>query len=72
MLFGKMTKIWLRALVGAPDGSVIIRGERRVSPSEANQAGYHWLKNYLNAVQGIFWRMSTKETRLHESACHSP
>lgn len=32
-------KIWLRALVGAPDGSVIIRGERLVSPSEANQAG---------------------------------
>lgn len=32
-------KIWLRALVGAPDGSVIIRGERLSSPEEATQAG---------------------------------
>lgn len=32
-------KIWLRALVGAPDGKVIVRGERRVSPEEARQAG---------------------------------
>ena len=32
-------KIWLRALVGAPDGSVIIRGERLIAPQEASQAG---------------------------------
>lgn len=31
--------IWLRALVGAPDGSVIIRGERLSSPEQATQAG---------------------------------
>ncbi len=31
--------IWLRALVGNPDGSVIVRGERMVSPKEARQAG---------------------------------
>ncbi|OTA17826.1 porphobilinogen deaminase [Xenorhabdus vietnamensis] len=31
--------IWLRALVGAPDGTVIVRGERVVSPEEAYQAG---------------------------------
>ncbi|WP_045960086.1 hydroxymethylbilane synthase [Xenorhabdus poinarii] len=31
--------IWLRALVGHPDGSVIVRGERVISPKEARQAG---------------------------------
>ncbi|OKP04642.1 porphobilinogen deaminase [Xenorhabdus eapokensis] len=31
--------IWLRALVGSPDGTVIVRGERRISPEEARQAG---------------------------------
>lgn len=32
-------EIWLRALVGAPDGTVIIRGERRGKPEEAEQLG---------------------------------
>lgn len=32
-------KIWLRALVGAPDGSVIIRGECVATPEQASQAG---------------------------------
>ncbi|BBG60365.1 hydroxymethylbilane synthase [Providencia rustigianii] len=32
-------KIWLRALVGAPDGSTVIRGERLVEPEHATQAG---------------------------------
>nr|WP_294104352.1 hydroxymethylbilane synthase [Providencia sp.] len=32
-------KIWLRALVGAPDGSIIIRGECVSTPEQANQAG---------------------------------
>ncbi|MDC9605472.1 hydroxymethylbilane synthase [Xenorhabdus griffiniae] len=31
--------IWLRALVGSPDGTVIVRGERVVSAKEARQAG---------------------------------
>nr|WP_318384910.1 hydroxymethylbilane synthase [uncultured Enterobacter sp.] len=31
--------IWLRALVGAPDGSVLIRGERRGKPEDAEQMG---------------------------------
>ncbi|WP_099140486.1 hydroxymethylbilane synthase [Xenorhabdus kozodoii] len=31
--------IWLRALVGSPDGTVIVRGERVISPKEARQAG---------------------------------
>jgi len=32
-------EIWLRALVGAPDGSVMVRGERRCKPEEAEQLG---------------------------------
>ncbi|WP_318375156.1 hydroxymethylbilane synthase [Enterobacter sp.] len=32
-------EIWLRALVGAPDGTVMIRGERRGKPEEAEQLG---------------------------------
>ncbi len=32
-------ELWLRALVGAPDGSAIIRGERRGHPADAVQMG---------------------------------
>ena len=32
-------EIWLRALVGAPDGSQVVRGERRGKPEEAEQMG---------------------------------
>jgi len=32
-------EIWLRALVGAPDGSVMVRGERRGPPAQAEQLG---------------------------------
>ncbi len=40
-------KIWLRALVGAPDGSVIIRGERLSTPEHANQAGIELAEELL-------------------------
>ncbi|MBD2811298.1 hydroxymethylbilane synthase [Xenorhabdus sp. Vera] len=40
-------KIWLRALVGAPDGSVIVRGERVVSPEESRQAGVELAEELL-------------------------
>lgn len=32
-------ELWLRALVGAPDGSEIIRGERRGPAENAEQMG---------------------------------
>lgn len=32
-------ELWLRALVGAPDGSQLIRGERRGAPEEAEHLG---------------------------------
>ncbi|MDE9500393.1 hydroxymethylbilane synthase, partial [Xenorhabdus bovienii] len=40
-------KIWLRALVGAPDGSVTVRGERVVSPEESRQAGVELAEELL-------------------------
>ncbi|SFU50233.1 hydroxymethylbilane synthase [Xenorhabdus koppenhoeferi] len=40
-------KIWLRALVGAPDGSVIVRGERVVSPEEFRQSGVELAEELL-------------------------
>ncbi|MEL9687290.1 hypothetical protein J4X29_20780, partial [Escherichia coli] len=41
-------EIWLRALVGAPDGSQIIRGERRGAPQNAEQMGISLAEELLN------------------------
>ena len=41
-------EIWLRALVGAPDGSLIIRGERRGAPQDAEQMGISLAEELLN------------------------
>ncbi|XTZ38426.1 hydroxymethylbilane synthase [Salmonella enterica] len=41
-------EIWLRALVGAPDGSTVIRGERRGSPADAEQLGVSLAEELLN------------------------
>lgn len=41
-------ELWLRALVGAPDGSVMVRGERRGSPAEAEQLGVSLAEELLN------------------------
>ncbi len=41
-------EIWLRALVGAPDGSQIIRGERRGAPQDAEQMGISLAEELLN------------------------
>ena len=32
-------ELWLRALVGAPDGSETVRGERRGKPEDAERMG---------------------------------
>ncbi|WP_038253729.1 hydroxymethylbilane synthase [Xenorhabdus bovienii] len=39
--------IWLRALVGAPDGSITVRGEKNVSPEEARRAGVELAEELL-------------------------
>lgn len=41
-------EIWLRALVGAPDGSQMIRGERRGSPQDAEKMGISLAEELLN------------------------
>ena len=41
-------ELWLRALVGAPDGSQMVRGERRGSPQDAEQLGISLAEELLN------------------------
>ncbi|ELY4078266.1 hydroxymethylbilane synthase [Cronobacter sakazakii] len=41
-------ELWLRALVGAPDGSRIVRGERRGAPEDARQLGISLAEELLN------------------------
>lgn len=41
-------QLWLRALVGAPDGRTMIRGERTFSPDQAQQAGISLAEELLN------------------------
>lgn len=41
-------QIWLRALVGTPDGSQIIRGERSFKPEDAQQMSIELAEELLN------------------------
>ncbi|EOU9539714.1 hydroxymethylbilane synthase [Cronobacter dublinensis] len=41
-------ELWLRALVGAPDGSRLVRGERRGAPHEAQSLGVSLAEELLN------------------------
>lgn len=41
-------KIWLRALVGSPDGETILRGERLVTPEDAEAAGISLAEELLD------------------------
>ncbi|GGD39068.1 MULTISPECIES: hydroxymethylbilane synthase [Franconibacter] len=41
-------ELWLRALVGAPDGSQMVRGERRGKPEEAADLGVSLAEELLN------------------------
>lgn len=41
-------ELWLRALVGAPDGSQMVRGERRGKPQDAEQLGISLAEELLN------------------------
>ena len=46
-------KIWLRALVGAPDGSEIVRGERLCDPQDAAAAGFLSQRNCWITAHGL-------------------
>ena len=41
-------ELWLRALVGAPDGSVLVRGERRGKPEDAEVMGVSLAEELLD------------------------
>jgi hydroxymethylbilane synthase len=41
-------ELWLRALVGAPDGSVLVRGERRGKPADAVSMGISLAEELLD------------------------
>ena len=41
-------ELWLRALVGAPDGSLVVRGERRGRPEEAEALGVSLAEELLD------------------------
>ena len=41
-------ELWLRALVGAPDGSVLVRGERRGKPQDAEEMGVSLAEELLD------------------------
>ncbi|WP_312746855.1 hydroxymethylbilane synthase [Cedecea neteri] len=44
----KNNELWLRALVGAPDGSIMVRGERRGKPEDAVAMGVSLAEELLN------------------------
>ncbi|NIF34756.1 hydroxymethylbilane synthase [Enterobacter sp. Cy-643] len=44
----KDNELWLRALVGAPDGSIMVRGERRGKPEDAVAMGISLAEELLN------------------------
>jgi hydroxymethylbilane synthase len=41
-------ELWLRALVGAPDGSQVVRGERRGQPEDAEALGISLAEELLD------------------------
>lgn len=41
-------ELWLRALVGAPDGSILVRGERRGKPADAEVMGVSLAEELLD------------------------
>lgn len=41
-------ELWLRALVGAPDGSILVRGERRGKPEDAEAMGVSLAEELLD------------------------
>lgn len=56
-------QIWLRALVGAPDGSQVVRGERLISPDQATQAGISLAEELLDkGARGILTKVYAGNT----------
>ena len=65
-------ELWLRALVGAPDGSHMVRGERRGKPQDAEALGVSLAEELLNnGAREILAEVYNGEP-LHEHTCHPP
>ena len=65
-------ELWLRALVGAPDGSQMVRGERRGKPQDAEQLGVSLAEELLdNGAREILADVYDGEP-LHEYSRHPP
>lgn len=65
-------ELWLRALVGAPDGSQMVRGERRGNAQDAEQLGVSLAEELLdNGAREILADVYNGEP-LHEYSCHPP
>lgn len=65
-------ELWLRALVGAPDGSQMVRGERRGKPQDAEALGVSLAEELLNnGAREILAEVYNGEP-LHEHTCHPP
>jgi hypothetical protein len=62
----KKKKIWLRGLVGSPDGEIILKGERFGWYNIAEEMGYSLAKELLNnGAKRILGRFYTKKIKLY-------
>ncbi len=65
-------ELWLRALVGAPDGSQMVCGERRGPSAQAEQMGVNWQKNCWLPVPVRSCMTFIREILLHDYSGNPP
>jgi porphobilinogen deaminase len=63
-------ELWLRALVGAPDGSQVVRGERRGQPEDAERSASRWRKSCWITAPATFSPPFMQEKPLDEHSGH--
>lgn len=63
--------LWLRALVGAPDGSQMVRGERRGPAAEAERMGVELAEELLARGAREILREVYQEIRRHDDPGNS-
>ena len=64
--------LWLRALVGAPDGSQMVRGERRGPAAEAERMGVELAEELLARGAREILREVYQEIRRHDDPVTRP
>lgn len=65
-------ELWLRGLVGAPDGSVMVRGERRGPRAEAEAMGISLAEELLGKGARDILRDVYQGSRRYDYSGHSP